>query len=66
MLQSSSLQEKNKDEDSRYMTMLEEKLERTLKLLDEDEKGGEDKEESRSSSSSGDNENENENKASPT
>ena len=50
------------------MKMLEEKLERTLKLLDEDdEKGGEDKEESRSSSSSsGDNENENENKASPT
>ena len=34
------------------MKMLEEKLERTLKLLDEDEKGGEDKEESRSSSRS--------------
>ena len=67
MLQKSSLQEeKNKDEDSGYVKMLEEKLERTLKLLDEDEKGGEDKEESRSSSSGGDNENENENKASPT
>ena len=44
--------------------MLEEKLERTLKLLD-DEKGGEGKEESRSSSSSN-NENDSENKASPT
>ena len=66
LLQKSSLQEeKNIDEDSGYVKMLEEKLERTLKLLDEDEKGGEDKEESRSSSSSN-NENDNENKASPT
>ena len=65
LLKSSWLREKNKYEYYRYKKMLEEKLERTLKLLDDDEKGGEGKEESRSSSSSN-NENDNENKASPT